>query len=71
MEREKCEICGTEDDGTNSDEFIGCDLCPRWYCITPCSEIQIAKGVDLSSVAFICNICQAEVTNPQNGDEQA
>ena len=37
--QEKCELCGRVDDGTNSDEFIGLDGCPNWYCLDPCVNL--------------------------------
>lgn len=57
-EVEKCDSCGKIDDGTNSDSFIGCDLCPKWFCISPCSGIQNAFTGDLSTIDFVCEQCQ-------------
>ena len=58
-EVEKCEVCGIIDDTTNSDQFIGCDLCPKWYCKTVyCSGIDLSSVVDISTVDFVCVHCQ-------------
>ena len=58
-EVEKCEVCGIIDDTTNSDQFIGCDLCPKWYCKTvSCSGIDLSSVADISTVDYVCFDCQ-------------
>ena len=43
--QEKCELCGRVDNGTNSDESMGCDGCTHWYCIdlAQISNSQLAR----------------------------
>ena len=62
-EQEKCELCGKLDDGSNSGDFIGCDLCDHWYCIDPCSEVDLdmTEYQSIEEIPFTCKECQHDL----------
>ena len=58
---EKCEACGKVDDNTNSDQFIGCDICPNWFCKSVgCCGIDLSS-VKVSTIDFLCPACQEKM----------
>ena len=59
---ERCEACGKVDDNTNSEQFIGCDICPNWFCkAIACSGIDLSSVVDASTIDFVCGDCQSKM----------
>lgn len=58
-EVEKCEACGKVDDNTNSDQFIGCDICPNWFCKSvECCGIDLPSFDNVSTINLMCSTCQ-------------
>ncbi|XP_054763394.2 uncharacterized protein LOC129269981 [Lytechinus pictus] len=61
---ERCDACGKIYDTTNSDQFIGCDLCPKRFCKSAvCCGLDLLSEGDVTTVSFVCNYCQEIMYN--------